>query len=126
MKNLIRLEELAQFLFVLCILIFVAEAEWWWFLILLIGPDISMLGYLIGPKTGAILYNLFHHKGTALIIFGCAYLFTDPIFQGEDFLLNLSLALYGHASFDRIAGYGLKYFDSFQHTHLGMIGTSKK
>jgi hypothetical protein len=29
--------------------------------------------------------------------------------------------LFGHSSMDRIFGYGLKYSDSFQHTHLGML-----
>jgi hypothetical protein len=29
--------------------------------------------------------------------------------------------LFTHASFDRILGYGLKYFDSFKHTHLGWM-----
>ena len=29
------------------------------------------------------------------------------------------LILFGHASMDRIMGYGLKYFTGFKHTHLG-------
>jgi hypothetical protein len=45
MKNLLKLEELAQFLLVLFAL-YTAHASWWVFLLLLIGPDISMLGYL--------------------------------------------------------------------------------
>jgi hypothetical protein len=32
------------------------------------------------------------------------------------------LILFGHSSMDRVLGYGLKYSDSFQHTHLGMLG----
>jgi hypothetical protein len=34
------------------------------------------------------------------------------------------LILFGHSSMDRVLGYGMKYSDSFQHTHLGMIGKS--
>jgi hypothetical protein len=30
--------------------------------------------------------------------------------------------LFGHSAFDRMLGYGMKYTDSFQHTHLGLIG----
>ena len=30
--------------------------------------------------------------------------------------------LFGHSSFDRIMGYGLKHEDAFQNTHLGKIG----
>jgi hypothetical protein len=31
----------------------------------------------------------------------------------------------GHSSADRILGYGLKYSDSFHHTHLGWIGRAR-
>jgi len=31
----------------------------------------------------------------------------------------------GHASLDRILGYGLKHLDSFNNTHLGIIGKKK-
>jgi uncharacterized protein DUF4260 len=30
--------------------------------------------------------------------------------------------LLGHSSLDRVFGYGLKYPDAFQNTHLGVIG----
>jgi hypothetical protein len=32
------------------------------------------------------------------------------------------LVMLGHSSLDRALGYGLKYPDAFQHTHLGTIG----
>ena len=32
------------------------------------------------------------------------------------------LILFGHAAWDRLLGYGLKYNDSFHKTHLGWIG----
>jgi hypothetical protein len=34
----------------------------------------------------------------------------------------IGLILFGHSSMDRALGYGLKYPDSFQNTHLGIIG----
>jgi hypothetical protein len=38
-------------------------------------------------------------------------------------LLQLAgVILLGHSSLDRVLGYGLKHSDSFQHTHLGVIG----
>ncbi len=40
-------------------------------------------------------------------------------------LIVTGLILYGHASLDRIFGYGLKFGNSFQHTHLGWIGKMK-
>lgn len=53
MKNLIRLEELAQFL--LCIWFMdQAHAPWWCYILLALGPDIGMLGYLVNTRIGAI------------------------------------------------------------------------
>jgi hypothetical protein len=37
----------------------------------------------------------------------------------------VGLIFMAHSCFDRVAGYGLKYFDSFDHTHLGWVGKSK-
>jgi hypothetical protein len=34
----------------------------------------------------------------------------------------IGVILLGHSSLDRALGYGLKYEDSFQNTHLGRIG----
>jgi hypothetical protein len=39
--------------------------------------------------------------------------------------MKVALIFLAHSTFDRVAGYGLKYFDSFDHTHLGWIGKSK-
>ncbi|MFN3665935.1 MAG: DUF4260 family protein, partial [Sediminibacterium sp.] len=51
------------------------------------------------------------------------------IFPNNDRIVNVwqakLLVLLAHSTFDRVAGYGLKYFDSFDHTHLGWIGKSK-
>ena len=34
--------------------------SWWLFFLLLLVPDASMLGYLGGPRFGAVAYNAFH------------------------------------------------------------------
>jgi hypothetical protein len=41
-------------------------------------------------------------------------------------MIRLGLIFLAHSSFDRAAGYGLKYFDGFNHTHLGWIGKNKQ
>ena len=130
MKNLLRIEELAQFLFVLAVLVIWQqnlEFPWWIYLLLLLGPDISMLGYLVNNRVGTVAYNLLHHKGVALIFIaaGMASIVSGPFMRGSDVenqLIRAGLILYGHASMDRIFGYGLKFGDSFHHTHLGWIG----
>ncbi|HAJ82707.1 MAG TPA: DUF4260 domain-containing protein, partial [Zunongwangia profunda] len=52
MSNLIKLEEVGQFL--LSLLLFnQLDYAWWVFPACLLLPDLSMLGYLINPKIGA-------------------------------------------------------------------------
>lgn len=130
MKNLLRLEELAQFLLALYALI-ALDAGWWAYLLLLLGPDIGMLGYLVNSKVGAFTYNLLHHKGLALLVAAAGalttylMLITESPESFERITMLAGLILYGHASLDRIFGYGLKFGDSFHHTHLGWIGKMK-
>lgn len=128
MKNLIKLEELAQFLSCF-VLLMVVKAPWWSYVLLIVGPDISMFGYLVNTKVGAVSYNVFHHKAVAIVI-GLAIPFCVDVLgygggwsdNSRSALVVAGLILYGHASMDRIFGYGLKFGDNFQHTHLGWIG----
>ena len=126
MKNLLRLEELAQFLACLFALIW-ADVPWWVYVLLLLGPDIGMMGYALGTRVGAITYNLLHHKGIALLMALSALaseglnLLSGTPQLGQALLLG-AVILYGHSSMDRMFGYGLKYSDAFKHTHLGWIG----
>jgi Domain of unknown function (DUF4260) len=115
MKNTIKLEEAALFAFSIHALSSL-NADWWWYLLLLLGPDISMLGYLAGNKVGAVCYNFFHHKAVAVIVI-IAGLLTPNL------LLQLTgIVLFGHSSMDRMFGYGLKTNEGFKYTHLGVIG----
>jgi hypothetical protein len=115
MKTIIKLEETA--LFILGIYLFsLLNFEWWWFLVLILVPDLSMLGYLFGNKSGAFFYNIFHHKGIAILVYilGC-------YFKNE--MLQLAgIILFSHSAMDRIFGYGLKYEKGFKYTHLGEVG----
>jgi hypothetical protein len=82
-------------------------------------PDLSFLLYLVTQKLGAIAYNVFHHQGVCV-----AFLIMGYYIQSDE-LMKISFIFLAHSTFDRVAGYGLKYFDSFDHTHLGWIGKSK-
>jgi uncharacterized protein DUF4260 len=115
MKTLLRVEEL--FLTLLAFYLFLGLGyAWWWFLILFLAPDISMIGYLFGPKAGAWAYNVVHLKAVAVALFIAGGYLDIPWAQGA------GLIMLGHSSLDRVLGYGLKYSDAFQHTHLGWIG----
>ncbi|NGP76645.1 DUF4260 domain-containing protein [Balneolaceae bacterium YR4-1] len=115
MDKLIKLEEAGMF--VLGLFLFATlDYSWWVFPVLLLAPDISMAGYLFGNRTGAFVYNIVHHKGIAILIYCIGFLSVIPV------LMLAGIILFSHSSMDRILGYGLKYEDSFQHTHLGQIG----
>lgn len=117
MKNLLRLEEVAMFGLALYLNSFLPFAGWV-FWALLLTPDLSMLGYLVNPRIGAITYNLIHHKALAIVLYFAGYFFV---------IHELTLAgvvLFAHSSMDRVFGYGLKYADDFKRTHLGWIGKS--
>lgn len=115
MKSILRLEEFALFAFSI-VLFAELGVSWWLYPALLLAPDLSMVGYLAGPAVGAMLYNLFHHKGVAVLLFSIGWLLSIQ------WLAVAGVILFGHASLDRAVGYGLKFSDSFKHTHLGDIG----
>ncbi|WP_209404782.1 DUF4260 domain-containing protein [Pseudozobellia sp. WGM2] len=115
MKGILKLEELAMF--ALGIYLFgMLPYQWWWFLVLLLIPDIGMLGYLFNDKVGALVYNLFHHKGVAIAIYVLASYLSQPEWQ------LVGIILFSHSAMDRVFGYGLKYNKGFKFTHLGEIG----
>lgn len=62
---------------------------------------------------GARIYNFFHHEMLAAFLFIVGAMI-------DNYLLSLiGIILWGHASMDRIFGYGLKYYSGFKDTHLG-------
>ena len=115
MKNMLKLEEF--FLFGLALFLF-SKLDYGWglYALLFLTPDLSMVGYLANPRFGSWTYNLIHHKGLAVALYLLGYLFSTP------WLMFAGTLLLGHSSFDRVFGYGLKYPDAFQNTHLGVIG----
>jgi hypothetical protein len=117
MKYLLKLEEV--FMFALSIFLFSRlNFAWWWYPALLFTPDLSMLGYIFNPQVGATTYNIIHHKALGISLFVVGIILVNQPLQ------LTGLILFGHSSMDRILNYGLKHSDSFQHTHLGMIGKS--
>lgn len=91
---------------------------WWAFALLLIVPDVSMVGYLGGPRAGAIAYSLAHDLATGVAIAGAG------LAIGSMPMAAAGAILVAHSGMDRMAGYGLKSRSSFKDTHLGRIGRS--
>lgn len=117
MKQIILLEELAlTALGIYAISVLPFAYSWWIWLLLFFSPDIFIIAYAAGNKTGALFYNIAHHRGLAIALAALGY------FLKLDWALLIGVIMYAHASFDRVFGYGLKYADDFKHTHLGWIG----
>ena len=83
---------------------------------LLLAPDLSMVGYLGGPRLGALTYNLVHNLVVALVLIGLGW------WTATGWLLLLGAVLVAHVGGDRALGYGLKLPSDFRDTHLGRIG----
>lgn len=115
MKTILKLEEIAMLLLGIFGFSFL-DYQWWWFLILFLAPDLGMIGYAFGNKLGTFLYNLFHHKGVAILLYFTGFFSAIPVLQ------LIGVILFSHAAFDRMLGYGLKYEKGFKFTHLGTIG----
>ena len=90
--------------------------SWWLFLALFLVPDLSFLGYLGGPRAGAVFYNAAHTLIAPLLLATAGLLL--PAYE----LVPFSLIWTAHIGFDRVLGYGLKYAAGFGFTHLGRIG----
>jgi hypothetical protein len=92
--------------------------SWLLFVVLLLAPDVGMLGFLRGSRAGAALYNAFHTYVPPAILAVAGVLLESEL------VWSLSLIWFAHIGMDRLLGYGLKYPTGFQDTHLGRIGRS--
>lgn len=119
LRLILRLEGAALGLF--CIWLFAWTGfSWWLFAILLLSPDLTMLGYLAGPRVGSPVYNAGHSWLAA------GALATTGYVAGSGLCLALAAIWGAHIGLDRALGYGLKYASGFGDTHLGPIGPATK
>ena len=92
------------------------DPGWGRFFALFLVPDLALLGYLAGPRAGAIAYNATHSYVGPAVVAAIAISGAAPA------ALPYALIWAAHCAFDRTLGYGLKYAAGFRHTHLGTIG----
>ena len=85
---------------------------WWLIPLTLLFPDLFAIGYLAGTRIGANLYNLVHITPLPAAVIALAWWQHWPLAGA------LGLIWLAHIGMDRLLGYGLKYGDHFQHTHL--------
>jgi hypothetical protein len=83
---------------------------------LLLAIDLSMVGYLAGPRLGAITYNAGHNLVVVAAVAGTGW------WTGIGWVQLLAAIWLAHVGMDRALGYGLKLPSDFRDTHLGRIG----
>ena len=91
------------------------HGSWLWFALLLLTPDLFMLGYLGGKKTGAAAYNFAHTYTAPLAVLSVLCL------AGQNSWLWVVLIWLAHIGMDRMLGYGVKYETAFKDTHLQCV-----
>jgi hypothetical protein len=112
---ILRAEQVAIFLAGV-IAYLVLGGSWLLLLPVLLAIDLSMVGYLAGPRPGAITYNAGHNLVLALAALGIGW------WSGVGWLQLLAVLWVAHIGMDRSLGYGLKLPSDFRDTHLGRIG----
>lgn len=115
---LLKLEGFA--LFAVATLLYAKHGmSWWLFAALFLVPDVSLLGYLAGPRIGAFLYNAAHTTLLPILLGVGAMVLSSPSARAA------TLVWLAHIGIDRTLGYGLKYQTGFGFTHLGRIGKAR-
>ena len=95
-------------------------ATWLLLVPLILLVDVSMAGYLAGPRVGAFTYNLAHNWGSGLLVLALG------LATGLEPVVAAGAILVAHTGMDRVAGYGLKYPTSFADTHLGRLAGGRR
>lgn len=101
-RRLLHLEGLAV-LAVAVALYADAGFGWLLLLVLFLAPDLSMLGYLGGPRLGSLTYDVVH------TYVGPVALGAIGVVGGYETAVQVALIWLAHIGLDRALGYGLKY-----------------
>jgi len=87
-------------------------ANGWAFLLLLFIFDLFMIGYVVTPRLGSIIYNIGH---TEMMPLGVGVI---GLLLNNETIIAFGLIWFAHIGLDRLMGYGLKYPTQFKDTHL--------
>jgi hypothetical protein len=113
-KLLLRIEGLTAFA-VATAAYAVVGGPWWLYLLLALAPDLSMLGYLRGPRVGSRCYNAAHTYLAPVVLLAVG------LFAPLPAATWVALVWAAHIGVDRAVGYGLKYPTGFGETHIGRL-----
>jgi hypothetical protein len=90
----------------------ITHQSWWLAVSVILVPDVFAAGYAFGTRLGAHLYNVAHATPLPALLVGMGW------WQDHPLVLAIGTIWLGHIGMDRMLTFGLKYPDSFQHTHL--------
>lgn len=110
-KRLLHLEGLV--LFVGAIALYAASGgSWLLFVVLLLAPDLGILGYLVNVRVGTLTYNSVHTYLLPAVLVALGVALNAPL------ATQIGLIWFAHIGMDRTVGYGLKYPTEFKDTHM--------
>lgn len=85
-------------------------------MILVLLPDVSIAGYLAGPRVGSLACNAVHLLAIPIAVLAWGF------WTGQALALAAGLAWLTHIGTDRTIGLGLKHADApFRETHLQRV-----
>jgi hypothetical protein len=110
-KILLHVEGLTLFIAAVAFYIY-TQGNGWAFILLLLTPDLAMVGYRVNPRVGSFVYNAVHTSAFPLALLVIAWM------AGWMTVVHVALIWLAHIGMDRTLGYGLKYPTEFKDTHM--------
>lgn len=107
MRNLIKVENVFVLILVIS-LYFMFDFSFWLFLIFLLAPYLTAIGYVFNKRIGSTVYNVGLTYVLPSLVTILYLLLKEPI------LLQIALIWFAHISMKRTLGYGLKYASDFK------------
>ena len=113
-RVLLRVEGVAVVIAAIA-LYFHADYPWWLLVVLALAPDLSMVGYVVGPTIGAATYDTAHTYSLPVALAAIG------VIADAETAVQAGLIWLAHIGVDRAIGYGLKYPTGFKDTHLQRV-----
>jgi hypothetical protein len=88
---------------------------WWLFLVLLLAPDLSFVGFAFGKAAGTTAYNVAHTTVLPLL------LALVGLGAGLPVAVQVALVWLAHIGMDRTLGFGLLYRDGASRSHFERV-----
>ncbi len=83
--------------------------------LLFLAPDLAFVGFLLGPRAGALAYDAVHIEVWPVLL-GAIGILGD-----EQVPIQIALIWLAHIGLDRALGYGLRYPDNASESHLDRV-----